>query len=65
MKITRNRVRGTALLDFSLSDNSLDEWLKEAGKDDVSLYDAAEKVLKRRGGKVKETSGIQDEEDEG
>lgn len=64
MKITRNRYRGTATLSFGVDDKAFDEWLKEARKPGADLYESAEKVLKRRGGKVKETLAIQDEDED-
>jgi len=62
VKITRNRIRGTACVEFAVGDDSFDEWLKEARKDGTDLYGAAEKVLKRRGGKVKETVALEDDD---
>lgn len=68
MKVKRNPHRGTASITFSTGpedDAAFDEWLGEAKKPGTSLFDAAEKVARKRGVKTKITTaplGADDDE---
>lgn len=68
MKIERNPYRGTACISFGLSgddDAAFKEWMAEAKKPNVNLFDAAEKVAKKRGVKTQiTTSPLQPDEDD-
>jgi hypothetical protein len=57
MKITENRVRRTACIEFKLDDPAFDEWVKEAKKSG-HLFDAAKRVLHNKGGRVRYKDSI-------
>lgn len=62
MKITRDR-RGKANITFSLNDTSFDDYMKEVEVPGVGLFEAAERVAKKRGVKTKVVDCLCDDDD--